>query len=230
MNLMSNNYKSNTSDTLQPSAFRNIQDYQDYLVTKHYYLVKSMATYYYSKLRHGYPICLDDLLGPGDVAIRRASMTYDPAKGASFATYARKAIEHDMLKEPLKLLPVNMRDAWKTDFTSFSFRKVFDDSVFNPSEKGTQRYDLELQEELHYHCNWDEEEQELHDRLHAALDKLSPEDYNLINAYYGLTDKPVNLKQLGMRYGISLQAVAKRKNRILKQLRPYFDSDYPMCA
>lgn len=230
---MRNIYNSNTSETLQPTAFRNIQDYQNYLVTKHYDLVRSTATFIYSRLRHGYPICLDDLIGAGDWAIVKASRSYNPAKGVSFATYARKAIEHAMYNEPLKLLPVDMKSAWKTDFTSFSFKKVFDDSVFNPGENDNPEYNLsKLQESLHYYSNWDEEEQELRDRLHAALNKLSLEDFNLVKAYYGFTDKSLTLQQLGERYGISTQAVAKRKDRILEKLRTYLDNyyDYRMCA
>ena len=232
MNRMRNIYNSNTSETLQPTAFRNTQDYQNYLVTKHYYLVRNMANYYYSKFRHGYPICLDDLLSVGDMAIKGAAKTYNPAKGASFATYASKSIERAMCKEPLNLLPVNMGDAWKTDFTSFSFRKAFDDSVFNPDENGKQRYNMEPQEEYQYCCNWDEEEQELRDRLHAALNMLAPEDYNLVCAYFGLNEKPMKLRQLGERYGVSTQAIGKRKERILAQLRAYLVDyyDYRMCA
>lgn len=226
---MSNIYDNNDSIavTLQPeTAIAKFAD-QNQLVATHLSLVKTLACYVMFKFENSYTLCLDDLISAGDEALVLASRSFDPTKGVPFAAYARRAVVNAMHKEIFRLLPVNMKSAWRTDFTSFSYGKAFDDSVFNLGESEDLEHNLlELNEKLGWFCNWNDEEQDLQVRLRRVIDRLNPEDRNLIEDYFGFNGEALTLRKLGEQRSITLQAVEKRKARILKQLHDDFDGVY----
>ncbi len=59
------------------------------------------------------------------------------------------------------------------------------------------------------------------ERLSQALKKLKPEEYELINDLF-FRGKRLSQKELTLKYGISQQAISKRKNAILKKLKEIF--------
>ena len=232
---MSNIYDNNDSIavTLQPQTAVEEFDNSDQLVATHLSLVKTLACYVMFRFENSYTLCLDDLISAGDEALVLASRSFDPTKGVPFAAYARRAVVNAMHKEVLRLLPVNMKSAWRTDFTSFSYGKAFDDSVFNLDESECLEHNmLKLNENLGWLCNWNDEEQDLQARLRRIIDRLAPEDRKLIEDYFGFNGEALTLKKLGEQRSITLQAVEKRKARIIRQLQNDFDyiNAYSKCA
>ena len=71
------------------------------------------------------------------------------------------------------------------------------------------------------HSNWDEEEAYLKERLNYCIQRLSPEDRNIVESHFGFYGEPMTFKQLGEQRNVSLQAVNKKEKRIEKLL---FDS------
>ena len=228
---MRNSYTSidSTSVTLQPSDYTSKQAYRNQLAKSHLNLVARLAKYFYNKYGNSYRMSKDDFESAGLQALAEALDSFNPAMGKPFGAYAKTAIYNAMHNELHRLLPVDPKTAWGNG-KDFSYGKLFDVSVFNSDNP---EFSLSILDEIYNNLNsWDEEEQELLEKLNAALGRLSLGDLNLIRAYYGYDGKPTTLQQLGERYNVSPQAVAKKKERILKQLRAYIDSDcgYRMCA
>ena len=232
---MKNIYSTNssTSVTPDPNTFTSKAAYQNHLVATHLPLVKKLACYVMLQFKNSYTLCLEDLISAGDEALVLASRKFDPAKGIPFAAYARKAVENAMRNEIRRLLPVDLKSAWKTDFTSFSYGKAFDDSVFNPGDSDNLESNLlKLNENRNWLCNWDEEEQCLKEQLKDTLGRLPSDDKTLIEDYYGFNGDALTLEKLGELRRVTLQAVGKRKKRIIKQLHDNFDGNlaYRRCA
>ena len=223
---MKNSYDNNgsTSATLQPTDFLSMKAYQDYLVEAHLSLVERLACNVMYNFKNSYTLCLEDLISAGEEVLVIASRTFNPAKGVPFAAYARTAIENAMRSELRRLLPVNLKSAWKTDFVSFNDSKAFDDSVFNSDE--SEYPSSKLNEGLDWLTNWDDEEQYQQERLNNFIKRLSPEDRDIVESYYGFNSDPLTFKQLGEQHNVSLQAVNKKEKRIRRIL---FD-DLSRCA
>ena len=232
---MQNIYSSNdsTSVTLNSNTFTSKLACQNRLAEAHLPLVEKLACYLMNLFENSYTLCRQDLISAGEEALVRASRKFDPAKGVPFAAYAKKAIGNAMRLEIRKLLPIDLKSAWKTDFTSFSYGKAFDDSVFNSSESGSPETNLlKLNENRSWLCNWDEEEQRLKEQLTDTLGRLPSDDKLLIEDYFGFNGDALTLEKLGEQRRVTLQAIGKRKQRILKQLKDGFDGDfaYGKCA
>lgn len=226
---MKNNYDNNgrISATLQPSDFTNMQAYQNYLATTHHSLVKPIARDIQSRFGNNYRVSLYDLISAGDEALVEASRAYNPDKGVPFGAFARMVIKHAMHKELFRLLPVNLKSSWKTDYMSFSYGKAFDDFVFNSFNVNDLDDDHSApNESFDLLSNWDEEEAYLKDRLTYCIQRLSPEDRDIVEAHFGFHSEPMTFRQLGEQRNVSLQAVNKKEKRIEKLL---FDS-LSLCA
>lgn len=222
-----NHGNGSTSVTLQPSDFTNKKAYQDYLVETNLQLVETLAYDVMFDFKNSYTLCLEDLISAGNESLVLVSRTFDPAKGVPFGAYARKAIKRAMCNELRRLLPVDLKSAWKTDYVSFSYGKAFDDSVFNPTDSDGSEYDhSKLNENLNWLSNWDDEEQYQQERLIESIKRLSPEDRDIVESHYGFNGEPLTFKQMGEQRNVSFQAVNKKEKRIQRIL---FD-DLSRCA
>ena len=221
---MKNNYDNNSSNstTLQPSDFTTKQAYQNYLASSHHSLVKTLARNIQSKFGNSYRVSLNDLISAGDEALVGASRAFNPDKGVPFGAYARTVIMRAMRKELFNLLPVDLKSSSKTDYISFNYGKAFDDYVFNPSDSNDMEDDYSAPNEgFDLLSNWDEEEAYMKERLTYCIQRLSPEDRDIVESHYGFNGEPMTFKQLGEQRRVSLQAVNKKAKRIEKTL---FDS------
>ena len=225
---MKNNYNSgSTSVTLQPTTIINMREH---LAQSNYNLVEQIAKCIQKKYGTSYRVSINDMRSAGHQGLAEALDSFNPEQGTPFGAYARTAIHNAMHNELRRLLPVDPKTAWDNG-KGFSYNTIGDDSIFNPGEN--QVLDLrELNEMQTWLSNWDEEEEYLYDRLRAALKRLSPTDRDLIVNRFGFNGEPMTLKQLGFKYNVSAQAVAKRERRILDQLRADLDGTpfYSRCA
>jgi DNA-directed RNA polymerase specialized sigma subunit len=192
--------------------------------------VKQLARTALFNFRNSYTLCLSDLTSAGEEALVLASRAYNPAKEIPFGAYARKAIGHAIRNEIRNLLPIDLKSAWKTDFISFSYGKALDDSVFNSDD--SEYNPSALHEGRSWLCNWDEEERCLQERVTGALGRLVPDDRSLVEDYFGFNGDALTLEKLGEQRRVTLQAIGKRKKRILNQMHSELDNDYPYnrCA
>ena len=224
---MKNNYDNNgsTSVTPQPTTVINMREH---LAKSNYKLVEQIARRNQRKFGTSYRVSIDDMRSAGHQGLAEALQSYNPEKGTPFGAYASSAIHNAMHNELRRHLPVDPKTAWDNG-KGFSYNTLGDDSIFNPSEN--QAPDLrKLNEMQTWLSNWDEEEEYLYERLRTALKRLNPTDKDLISNRFGFDGKPMTLKQLSIRYNVSIQAVAKREKRILEQLRTTLDGPYGWCA
>ena len=221
---------STSATTLQPTDFPTKKAYENHLVASHLHLVKQLACTAWYNFRNSYTLCLSDLISAGEEALVIASRTYNPAKGVPFGAYVRKVIGHAISNEIRKLLPVDLKSAWKTDYLSFSYGKALDDSVFNADD--SKYTSSTLREGRSWLSNWDEEERCLEEKVADTLGRLDPDDRSLIEDYFGFNGDALTLEKLGEQRRVTLQAVGKKKKRILNQMRSELDGDYPYsrCA
>ena len=215
----------NTSVNLQPNAFTSNRAYRDYLVDTHLELVESLARSVMFKFKNSYTLCVGDLISAGEEALVLASRSYDPAKGVAFCAYATRAIQHAMHNELRRMLPVDPKTAWNTEDKSLGYKTFFDDSILNSSEN-PEPDSWKLYEQGQWLNNWEEEEQYWKDCLTVALGRLDAKDRDLIEDYYGINGEAMTLNQLGEQHEVSFQAVAKKKKRVLEQLRADLDREY----
>ena len=223
---MQNNYDNNGSTpvTTQPTTVINMREH---LATSNYKLVEQLAKHNQEKFGTSYRVSIDDLRSAGNQGLAEALESFSPEQGSPFGAYARTAIKNAMHNELRRLLPIDPKTAWNNG-KGFSYKTLCDDSILNPNED--KEPDLrKLNEMQTWLSNWDEEEEYLYDRLRAALKRLSPTDRDLIVNRFGFNGEPMTLRQLSHRYNVSVQAVAKRIERILGHLRTTLDP-YGRCA
>ena len=223
---MKNNYHNNGSTSVTPNS-TTVINMREHLANSNYKLVEQIASRNHKKYGTSYRVSINDMRSAGHQGLAEALDSFNPEKGTSFAAYARTAIHNAMHNELRRLLPVDPKTAWDNG-KRFSYNTIGDDSVFNPGENQMPNL-RELNEMQTWLSNWDEEEEYLYDRLRAALKRLSPTDRDLIVNRFGFNGEPMTLKQLSLKYNISVQAVAKREQRILEQLRTTLDP-YSRCA
>jgi DNA-directed RNA polymerase sigma subunit (sigma70/sigma32) len=63
--------------------------------------------------------------------------------------------------------------------------------------------------------------EEEHARLHEALDRLAPEDRELVLQRYGIEGSPMTLEELGRVRGLGREAIRCRIGKIEKQIKRY---------
>lgn len=201
---------------LQPTEFRNLRSYQEYLVNTHLGLVEYLENYLLSRYR-SYRLVKGDLANAGYEALWKATVGFTCSSEA-FLPYAYTVIKNAMNKEIRKLFPVDLKDSYKSE-EGFRYGEVFRDAAYEEYEM--QGYN-----------SWDNEEQQMFERVNDAVEHLTPEDKQLIRAYYGFDGKSVTLQQYGDQTNVSAQAVDKRKKRIQRQLKARINDDcgYSLCA
>lgn len=202
--------------TLQPSEFRNLKSYQEYLAKTHMGLVEYLEDCFLFRYRSN-RLVKGDLANAGYEALWTAATSFHRF-GEAFLPYAYTAIKNAMQKEIRKLFPVDLKDAYKSE-NGFSYGEVFCDAAY------------EEYETLHYN-SWDDEEQRMFECVDDAVEQLPPNDKYIVKAHYGFYGKPLTYQQLGDQTNVSAQAVDKKDKRICRQLRARINADYgySLCA
>lgn len=85
---------------------------------------------------------------------------------------------------------------------------------------------FEQQKQLYVHTEYGEPEtlllqKENYSNLEIALNSLSNEEYRLIEMLY-LRENPLNLRQAAEHFGVSVSAIHKRKEKILKKMKNFW--------
>lgn len=202
--------------TLQPTEFRSLKSYQEYLAKTHMGLVEYLEDCFLSRYRSN-RLVKGDLANAGYEALWTAATSFHRF-GEAFLPYAYTAIKNAMQKEIRKLFPVDLKDAYKSE-NGFNYGEVFRDAAY-------EEYEM-----LHYN-SWDAEEQQMFECVDDLVERLTAEDSKLIKAYFGFDGKSVTLQQYGDLTNVSAQAVDKKKSRIQRQLKTRINADcgYSMCA
>ena len=205
-----------SSATLQPTEFRNIESFQEYLVRTHMGLVEYLENSFLSRYRSN-RLVKGDLANAGYEALWTAATSFHRF-GEAFLPYAYTAIKNAMQKEIRKLFPVDLKNSYKSE-EDFSYGAVFSDAAYDEYE-------------MQHYNGWEVEEERLFECVDDAVERLTTEDRKLIKAYYGFDGRCVTLQQYGDLTNVSAQAVDKKKRRIQRQLRARINADcgYSMCA
>jgi RNA polymerase sigma factor for flagellar operon FliA len=219
---------------------------QDYL-----YLVKKIGLHLAARLPAH--IQLDDLMQVGMIGLLQARDGYDPARGASFATYAGIRIKGAMLDEV-------RREDWVPRSTQQKMKRVSEAIKQVEARLARSVTDVEIAEELdvsleEYHrlsaelvscrmISLDDsdagevtdsinpfsqiEDSELRQMLAASVAALPEQESFMMSLYYG---DELNLKEIGEVLGVSEsrvsqihgQALARLRNRIAHQRMNDYD-------
>ena len=180
------------------------------LPENHFRLIKANA----SRIAKKFPNLVNDsreLYYVGYMALQKAVADHDASRGAKLETYASRCIYYAMLKE-LRHINCMYKPA---DEEQYIYRFVELDNT-NSND----------------YLHWEEQESEslehaFGEALDAELEQLAQCDRELIDSYFGLNGERKTLKQLGEARGVSLQAVHKRVNRVVGEIR---DDLYCLCA
>jgi RNA polymerase sigma factor for flagellar operon FliA len=209
------------------------------LVDEYLPLVKKIGLHLVARLPPN--IDLDDLMQVGVIGLIQASSSYDPSRGASFATYAGIRIKGAMIDEV-------RRNDWAPRSVQGNMRRIGDAIQTLEARLGRGASDAEIAAELEMDLEeYHQASAELASCRLASLDELAPaieadeadpstlfEDFRLrqelLHAIENLPEKEklmmslyygdeLNLKEIGEVLGVSESRVSQIHGQALARLR-----------
>lgn len=222
------------------SVYENsLEGNQEELVNDYLPLVKKIGLHLVAKLPPS--IELDDLMQVGVIGLMQASTTYDPSRGASFATYAGIRIKGAMLDEVRRndwvprSVQQNMKQVTETitELEAALGRTATDKEIADAMEITLEEYH-KLSRELAYSrlAPLDEtthtlesndpepfaflEDSRLRDDIVEAIGQLPEREALMMSLYYG---EELNLKEIGEVMGVSESRVSQIHGQALARIR-----------
>lgn len=212
---------------------------QEELVNDYLPLVKKIGLHMVARLPP--TIELDDLMQVGLIGLLQASTTYDPSRGASFATYAGIRIKGAMLDEVRRndWVPRSVQQNMKliadtiTELETRLGRGATDKEIADAMEIPLDEYH-KLSRELAYSrlAPLDEtthtlesgdpepfaflEDSRLREDIVAAIGQLPEREALMMSLYYG---EELNLKEIGEVMGVSESRVSQIHGQALARIR-----------
>ncbi|MAT95216.1 MAG: RNA polymerase sigma factor FliA [Halioglobus sp.] len=212
---------------------------QEELVNGYLPLVKKIGLHMVARLPPS--IELDDLMQVGVIGLLQASTTYDPSRGASFATYAGIRIKGAMLDEVRRndWVPRSVQQNMKliadtiTELESQLGRSASDKEIADAMDIPLEEYH-KLSRELAYSrlAPLDEttqtlesgdpepfaflEDSRMREDIVAAIGQLPEREALMMSLYYG---EELNLKEIGEVMGVSESRVSQIHGQALARIR-----------
>lgn len=183
----------------------------DALLENNIGFVKSIALEYY---RHysALHVLADDYFQEGMLALLRAAERFDPAQKTEFLHYAGRSVRNAML------------DVVRREYSTRTL-KPFDETTFDnqpdlpwccyikkqyaPAPWSTYTTDPE-----HIYI-----QKEKYDRVHAAMESLSPRENTWVRYRFGFDDEPVSLAQAATDFHLSESRAGRMEKKALGQMK-----------
>lgn len=215
------------------------QGNQEELVREYLPLVKKIGLHMVARLPPS--IELDDLMQVGLIGLMQASTTYDPSRGASFATYAGIRIKGAMLDEVRRndwvprSVQQNMKRATETinalekelgraatdkeiadamDITLDEYHKMSRELAYSrlaPLDESTHNLESGDPEPFAFL-----EDARLREDIVQAISELPEKEALMMSLYYG---EELNLKEIGEVMGVSESRVSQIHGQALARIR-----------
>jgi len=212
---------------------------QEALVREYLPLVKKIGLHMVARLPPS--IELDDLMQVGVIGLMQASTTYDPGRGASFATYAGIRIKGAMLDEVRRndwvprSVQQNMKRATETinelekelgraatdkeiasamDITLDDYHKMSQELAYSrlaPLDETTHSLESGDPEPFAFL-----EDERLREDIVEAIGQLPEKEALMMSLYYG---EELNLKEIGEVMGVSESRVSQIHGQALARIR-----------
>jgi len=154
-------------------------------------------------------ICIEDLISIGSIGLIKAINTFDPAKNIKLATYASRCIENEILmflrKNHNQRTEVSIDEPLNTDWDGNEL--LLSDVLGTDRDEISKRIEDEVDREL----------------LHAALDRLSHREKQIMELRFGLhANKEKTQKEVADLLGISQSYISRLEKRIIERLKKEF--------
>lgn len=187
----------------------------DKLVTDNIGYVVTMAKQY-----AGRGVAMDDLISEGNMAMVDASRKFDPSLGKRFVSYAAPFIRHAMekaIEEQAGLYRIPRNEA-----TRETKKRKMPVSIDEPIpvgsanafnllsvlvNKNVRRVDVDLENE------------ETRDTLKKALESLDDRERQVVDRYFGLSDQPLTMAEIGNEMGLKRERVRQIRDKAIRKMK-----------